>query len=173
MLNIVLFDLYTLQDSLLRKTLTNHDDQQAHPVACAAALEVQRIIRDEDLLGNVSRMGYVLERLLKQRLDQLDVVGDIRGRGLFWAIEFVQDKSCKAPFPPGLRFCHEVVDEALNLGLNILGNLGATGEVHVDHVIMSPPYVVTELELERMVGILEEAIATVTSRIYHAREARL
>ncbi|KAJ4127688.1 hypothetical protein NW768_007959 [Fusarium equiseti] len=146
---------------------------QAHPVACAAALEVQRIIRDEDLLGNVSRMGQVLERLLKQRLGQLDVVGDIRGRGLFWAVEFVQDKASKSPFPPGLRFCHEVVDEALKLGLNILGNLGTTGEVHVDHVIMSPPYVVTKPELERMVGILEEAIGTVVSRIYHAGDARL
>ncbi|XEV05501.1 hypothetical protein FSHL1_010788 [Fusarium sambucinum] len=62
---------------------------QAHPVTCAAALEVQRIIRDEHILTNIQRMGAVLERLLKDNIGQLDSVGDIRGRGLFWAVEFV------------------------------------------------------------------------------------
>ncbi|KAI8654153.1 hypothetical protein NCS56_01371900 [Fusarium sp. Ph1] len=146
---------------------------QAHPVACAAALEVQRIIRDEDLLGNVARMGQVLERLLKEEIGPLEYVGDIRGRGLFWAVEFVQDRSAKTPFPSGLRLCHQIVDKALDLGLNILGNLGTTGEVHVDHVIMAPPYVVTESELRRMVGILREAIEAVTRQVCHTESARL
>ncbi|KAM5344374.1 hypothetical protein ACJ41O_012911 [Fusarium nematophilum] len=112
---------------------------QAHPVACAAALEVQRIIRDEDVLGNVVKMGEVLERLLREQIEPLDFVGDIRGRGLFWAVEFMQDPVNKIPFPSSLKLCHQIVDQALELGLNILGNLGATGEVHVDHVIVSPP----------------------------------
>ncbi|KAH7131677.1 pyridoxal phosphate-dependent transferase [Dactylonectria estremocensis] len=136
---------------------------QAHPVACAAALEVQRIIRDEDVLGNVTRMGTVLETLLKEQIGPLKFVGDIRGRGLFWAVEFLQNPVDKVPFHPNVKLCNQIVDRALELGLNILGNLGTTGEVHVEHVIMSPPYVVTEAELTRMVGILREAIVDPSS----------
>ncbi|KAM0262208.1 hypothetical protein ACHAPA_009382 [Fusarium lateritium] len=146
---------------------------QAHPVACAAALKVQQIIRDEDLLGNVSRMGLVLERLLNTHIAPIGIVGQIRGRGLFWAIEFVQDRETRTPFPPSLRLCHQIVDKALGLGLNILGNLGVTGEVFVDHVIMSPPYIVAESELERMVDILQKAIESVVSELYPQQSARL
>ncbi|KAH7127373.1 pyridoxal phosphate-dependent transferase [Dactylonectria macrodidyma] len=123
---------------------------QAHPVACAAALEVQRIIRDENILGNVTRMGHVLETLLKEQIGPLEFVGDIRGRGLFWAVEFMQNPVDKVPFAPNAKLCNQIVDRALELGLNVLGNLGTTGEVHVEHVIMSPPYVVTEAELTQM-----------------------
>ncbi|UPK95242.1 hypothetical protein LCI18_006177 [Fusarium solani-melongenae] len=135
---------------------------QAHPVACAAALEVQRIIRDEDLLGNVARMGQVLEQLLKEEIGPLECVGDIRGRGLFWAVEFVQNRAAKTPFLADLRLCHQIVDKALDLG-----------EVHVDHVIMAPPYVVTESELRRMVGMLREAIEAVNRQVCHTESARL
>lgn len=141
-------------------------------MACAAALEVQRIIREDNILGNVTRMGKVLESLLREHLGSLQFVGDIRGRGLFWAVEFMQDPEKKFPLPLSLKFCNQVVDEALGLGLNILGNLGATGEVHVDH-IMSPPYVVTEAELRRMVGILQKAIENVTSRVSLVDGAKL
>lgn len=95
----------------------------------------------------------------------MEYVGDIRGRGLFWAVEFVQDRGTKTPFPADMRLCHQIVDKALDLGLNILGNLGETGDIHVDHAIMSPPYVVTESELGRMVGILRESIQTVMSEV--------
>ncbi|XEV05500.1 hypothetical protein FSHL1_010787 [Fusarium sambucinum] len=64
-----------------------------------------------------------------------------------------------------MRLCHTIVDKSLDLGLNILGSLGQTGDVHVDHVIMSPPYVVTESELDKMVGILQKAIQAVISEV--------
>lgn len=147
--------------------------QQAHPVACAAALEVQRIIRDERILDNVTRMGQVLENLLTEQIGPLEFVGDIRGRGLFFAVEFMQDPVNKVPFPPSLKLCNQIVDQALELGLNILGNLGTTGEVHVDHVIMSPPYIVTAPELRRMVGILREAITIVTAQVSRTKETKL
>lgn len=125
-------------------------------------MEVQRIIRDENLLQNVANMGKALESLLRTELGDLELVADIHGRGLFWAVEFMKDKKSKTPFLPESKFCNRVVDRALALGLNILGNLGTTGDVHVEHVIMSPPYVVTEAELRRMVDILKNAIQYVS-----------
>lgn len=59
---------------------------QGHPIACAAALEVQRIVREEKLMDNVMAMGKLLEEGLKARLGGHPNVGDIRGRGLFWGV---------------------------------------------------------------------------------------
>ena len=90
---------------------------QAHPVACAAALEVQRIIAEENLLANVQAMGALLERGLMERLGNHRHVGDIRGRGLFWAVEFVQDRASKAAFDPALAVNDRIKQAAFAHGL--------------------------------------------------------
>ena len=71
-----------------------------HPMAAAAALAVQDVIRRDRLLANVIEMGARLERGLKERFAQHPFVGDIRGRGLFWALELVSDRASKRPFDP-------------------------------------------------------------------------
>ena len=73
---------------------------QGHPVACRAAVEVQRVIRDEDLVANVRKQGALLGKLLKQKVGSHWAVGDVRGKGLFWGIEFVTNKGAKIPFRP-------------------------------------------------------------------------
>lgn len=73
---------------------------QGHPVACRAALEVQRIIAEDRLVVNVRQQGSLLGKLLKEKLSSHRAVGDIRGKGLFWGIEFVVNKNTKEPFDP-------------------------------------------------------------------------
>jgi adenosylmethionine-8-amino-7-oxononanoate aminotransferase len=73
---------------------------QAHPLACRAALEVQRIIRDDDLVSNVRAQGKLLGQLLHDKLSLHPHVGNIRGQGLFWGVEFVKDKATRTPFDP-------------------------------------------------------------------------
>lgn len=63
---------------------------QGHPVVCASALEVQKQIREDNLIENVTNMGHLLESLLKERLGKHKYVGDIRGRGLFWGVSNVR-----------------------------------------------------------------------------------
>lgn len=75
---------------------------QGHPMACRSALEVQRIIREDGLVARAAERGRELERLLKARLADHPHVGSIRGKGLFWAIEFVANKDTKQPFDPAL-----------------------------------------------------------------------
>ena len=142
-------------------TLVHGHTFQAHPVACAAALAVQKIIRRDNILSNVKEMGQLLESSLHQQISSLPYVGDVRGRGLFWAIEFMQDPEDMTPFDPVNEFSNRVVQAALDLGLNILGNLGKTGNVDVELVIVSPPYIVTAEEIERIVSLLRQAILIV------------
>ncbi|KAF8536246.1 aminotransferase, class III [Trichophaea hybrida] len=127
---------------------------QSHPVGCAAALEVQRVIKDEGLLGNVQNMGCYLEGLSRERLQGCRYVGDIRGRGLFWGIEFVKDKETKETFEPGLKVTKRIHDRGLMEGYDI-GLFPATGSAgggwSGDHVLLAPPYIVGKEDVEEIV----------------------
>ena len=113
-------------------------------------------------------MGHRLEALLLKEIGPLPLVGDIRGRGLFWAVEFVLDKNSKSAFSPRDNFCGKVVKVALGMGLNILGNLGHTGKYQVDHVLVCPPYTTTDAELANIVSLLKSSIMK-TSRQFVVR----
>jgi adenosylmethionine-8-amino-7-oxononanoate aminotransferase len=103
-------------DALARNTgaFSHGQTYQAHPLACTAALEVQRVVRDEDLVSNVRKQGDLMQKLLKARLGQHRNVGDIRGKGLFLGIEFVKDKATKECFDPS---------DHIAMGLHEMGNL--------------------------------------------------
>jgi adenosylmethionine-8-amino-7-oxononanoate aminotransferase len=124
---------------------------QAHPMASAAALAVQEVIRDEGLLENVRAMGQRLEQGLTERLGNHRHVGDVRGRGLFWAAEFVTDRASKAPFDPALRLNERVKQAAFERGLACYPMGGTIDGRRGDHVILSPPYNVSAAEIDMIV----------------------
>jgi adenosylmethionine-8-amino-7-oxononanoate aminotransferase len=130
---------------------------QAHPVACAAAIAVQEAIRDEGLLANVRAMGTLLEKGLRARLGQHPHVGDIRGRGLFWAIELVRDRDDKQPFDPALAVNERIKREAFARGLACYPMGGTIDGRLGDHVILAPPYVATASDIEAIVDRFDAA----------------
>lgn len=125
----------------------------AHPQAAAAALAVQRIIRDENLVERVGIMGRYLEKKLKDRLLPLPFVGDIRGRGLFWAVEFVMDKQSKTPFPKSLELHAKMHSRGMKKDYEIAlfnANGGYDG-YSGDHFLICPPFIVTEKDIDDIV----------------------
>ncbi|MEQ9641534.1 MAG: aspartate aminotransferase family protein [Alphaproteobacteria bacterium] len=137
----------------------------AHPVACAAALAVQRRIEDDDLLANVRAMGEALDRMLHERLGNHAHVGDIRGRGLFRAVELVADRASKTPFEPSLKLNQKIKRQAMADGLMVYPMGGTVDGQYGDHVLLAPPYIVTEAEVDeiatKLAGAIERAIAEV------------
>ncbi len=131
---------------------------QAHPVACAAAVAVQQVIREENLLENVQVMGRRLEERLVERLGNHRHVGDIRGRGLFWAVELVQDRASKAVFDPALKLNDRVKQEAFARGLACYPMGGTIDGRNGDHVILSPPYIVTAAQIDTIVERFGDAV---------------
>lgn len=131
---------------------------QAHPVACAAAREVQRIIRDDRLVENVRNMGQRLERALVERFGNHRHVGDIRGRGLFWAIELVADRGGKTVFDPTLKMNERVKAEALSRGLATYPMGGTIDGKRGDHVILAPPYIASAADIDTIVERLGDAV---------------
>ncbi|MDA8050203.1 MAG: aspartate aminotransferase family protein [Rhodospirillales bacterium] len=131
---------------------------QAHPVACAAALAVQRVIAEDGLLANVRAMGARLEAGLAERFGNHPHVGDIRGRGLFHALEFVADRATREPFLPRLRVHERVKAEALARGLAIYPMGGTIDGATGDHVIVAPPYIIDATGIDMIVERLGKAV---------------
>jgi adenosylmethionine-8-amino-7-oxononanoate aminotransferase len=130
----------------------------AHATACAAALEVQRVIAEEDLLAHVRVMGDRLRERLSARFGNHPHVGDVRGRGLFQAIELVRDRDSKTPFDPALRLHARVKEEAFARGMACYPMGGTIDGRFGDHVLLAPPYIVTAADIDRILDILGDAV---------------
>ncbi len=136
-----------------------------HPTACAAALAVQRAIRDRDLLADVRRQGTVLEQELGNRFGQHPHVGDIRGRGLFRGLELVRDRDSKEPFDPSQKLHARIKAEAMTRGLICYPAGGTADGQRGDHILLAPPFIVTESQIadicDRLGDAVDAAIAAV------------
>lgn len=130
---------------------------QAHPVSCAAALKVQQIIRRDKLVQRCAKMGRLLESLLREALGRCKYVGDIRGRGLFWGVEFVRDRETKTPFESEIGFGLRMQQAALEMGVAVYPGAATIDGQRGDHVLISPPYTVSEEELASIVDVLRKA----------------
>jgi adenosylmethionine-8-amino-7-oxononanoate aminotransferase len=134
-----------------------------HPMAAAAALAVQEVIKRDRLLANVAAMGLKLERRLKELFAQHPAVGDIRGRGLFRALELVRDRASKRPFDPALKLHARVKRAAMAQGLMVYPMGGAVDGVEGDHVLLAPPFIVepaqVDMIVERLGAALDAALA--------------
>jgi adenosylmethionine-8-amino-7-oxononanoate aminotransferase len=130
----------------------------AHPVACAAALAVQETLERDGLVARCRARGVALEAKLQERFGNHRHVGDIRGRGLFRAIELVADRASKAPFDPALRLHAAVKRAALERGL-IVYPMGGTIDGRLgDHVLLAPPFIIEEHELDLVITRLGDAV---------------
>jgi len=129
-----------------------------HPVACAAALAVQKVIERDDLLAAVRRQSAGLRERLASAFLRHPHVGDIRGRGLFMALELVEDRATREPFDPALRLYARIKSEAMARGLMVYPMGGTIDGRRGDHVLLAPPFIVTDDDLDEIVGRLATAV---------------
>ncbi|TDQ78891.1 adenosylmethionine-8-amino-7-oxononanoate aminotransferase [Dongia mobilis] len=136
-----------------------------HPMAAAAALAVQDVIRRDNLLANVAAIGAELDRRLQERFADHRHVGDIRGRGLFRGLELVADRATKQTFNPALKLHARVKQAAMAHGLMVYAMGGTIDGRHGDHVLLAPPFIVTradiEVIVERLGAAIDDAIASI------------
>jgi adenosylmethionine-8-amino-7-oxononanoate aminotransferase len=136
-----------------------------HPLACAAALAVQRVIRRDNLLANVRTQGAYLSRRLKERFGNHPFVGDVRGRGLFQGLELVADRASKAPFDPQLKLHARVKRAAMARGLMVYPMGGTVDGARGDHVLLAPPFIVDAAVVDAIVERLGEAVDAATAEV--------
>ncbi|HEY9346872.1 MAG TPA: aspartate aminotransferase family protein [Inquilinus sp.] len=136
-----------------------------HPMAAAAGLAVQEVIRRDNLLANVRQMGGRLARRLSERFGNHHHVGEVRGRGLFQAIELVADRGTKEPFDPGLKIHARIKQAAMTNGLMVYPMGGTIDGRRGDHVLIAPPFVSTARDIDEIVERLGNAVDTALSRM--------
>ena len=129
-----------------------------HATACAAALAVQRAVKGRGLLAKVRERGAGLEARLRARFGAHPHVGEIRGRGLFWGLELVQDRASKQPFDAKRRINSRLKLRALENGLMCYPMGGSLDGVSGDHVLLAPPYIINEAQLDELVDKLARSI---------------
>ena len=139
-----------------------------HPVGAAAALAVQKVIKRDGLLAAVRERAPHFERRLREALGGHPHVGDIRGRGFFRGVELVEDRASKKPFDPALKVNARIKAAALERGLMVYPMGGTIDGVNGDHVLLAPPFIATEADLDEIVGRLAGAIETGTAALRRA-----
>ncbi len=130
-----------------------------HVTAVAAARATLAVIDDENLLDNVVMRGKALRAGLRDMLGEHPNVGDIRGRGLFIGIEFVEDRQSKKPFDPKLQLHKQIKTTAMAKGLLCYCMGGTIDGRQGDHVLIAPPYI---FDASHEAEFLEKFHASVT-----------
>jgi hypothetical protein len=129
-----------------------------HPLACAAALAVQKVLIEDGVLARVMPAGALLNDALQERFGNHAHVGDIRGRGLFQAIELVQDRASKKEFDSSLRLHARIKKEAFARGLLVYPMGGTIDGQRGDHVLLAPPFIIERDQIDTAVARLGEAV---------------
>ncbi len=128
-----------------------------NPMACAAGLAVLEEMEDQNLIENAARMGDVLMAQLHALMDRYPFIGDVRGKGLLTAFEFVADRETMEPLPPALNAYDRLVELAYARGL-IIYSRRTRGGTSGDHFLLAPPLIITEAQISEMMTILRDAL---------------
>lgn len=129
----------------------------AHSVCAAAGLAVLDYAVEHDLFAGVAAKGHELRGALDS-LAASPMVGDIRGTGLLFGIEFVRDKAAREPFPAGANIASRIYDAALRRGVLTYPIQGCADGARGDHVLIAPPYIISAEEIQLLATVLRDAI---------------
>jgi len=132
-----------------------------HPIACAAALAVVTKLTDGGMTMRAADMGETLQNALVAAFGQHPHVGDIRGRGMFRGIELVQDRETKAPFDPAKQVASRFKKAAFANGLICYPMNGTIDGQFGDHILIAPPFIITEPQIDELVSKIEKSLIEV------------
>jgi adenosylmethionine-8-amino-7-oxononanoate aminotransferase len=134
-----------------------------NPVAAAVVCRVIDYLKEHRLVERCAAMADHLAAKLAA-LKVHPSVGDIRGRGLQWGIEFVRDKETRETLDPQIHFSQQIQDEALRRGVHIESSSGCDRGQAGDTIIFGPPFIITEEQVDDMIGIIDETLTAVERR---------
>jgi adenosylmethionine-8-amino-7-oxononanoate aminotransferase len=138
-----------------------------NPLACAAGLAVIEEIERQDLVANAESMGRLLKSRLEDLMQRYAIIGDVRGKGLLLAFEFVSDRRTMAPLPASLAAFDRFVSIAYERGL-IVYSRRTRGGNEGDHILVCPPLIVNGSQIEEIVTLLDDSLRQFTGEVRSA-----
>ena len=141
-----------------------------NPLACAAGLAVVEEIEAQGLCRNAADMGDKLIARLHGLMQKHEIIGDVRGKGLLTAFEFMSDRTTKAPLPKAMNAYQRFVDIAYDKGLIVYSRRTRDG-VEGDHILVCPPLIVSDTHLDEIIEGLDASLVQLTDEIHPALKA--
>ncbi|TCK02370.1 aspartate aminotransferase family protein [Marinobacterium mangrovicola] len=134
----------------------------AHATAMAGSLAVMDAFEKDGVLARVAPMGEALDQRLRNRFGDHPHVGDIRGRGLFQALELVHNRDSKKPFDSRSKLDKRIKAEAMQLGLMCYPMAGTIDGQRGHHILLAPPFIINEEQLDELTDKLYQAVDKIT-----------
>jgi adenosylmethionine-8-amino-7-oxononanoate aminotransferase len=157
-------DIWEVVQSTNVPFLAGHTLNQ-NPVSCAASIAAITYVEENDLLTISRETGnYLLERL-QELVFEYPIIGEARGKGMMCGLEFVRDKETKEPFDPGLRVSSRFEQECFRRGLSIYPCSGSVEGVAGDMVLVTPPLIITQQQIDEMIAIMKEALTALQDNL--------
>lgn len=138
-------------------TIIGAHTYSGHAFSCYVALEIQRRVKKLKLAENIFKMGNYMGELLREKLSNSRIVGDIRGIGGFWSLELVQNTQTKECFPFSLDISHRLQGICFANGLNVVGTQGCASGFG-DIILLAPAYIVTKDDIHSIVHIVFKSV---------------
>ena len=133
----------------------------ANPLSSAVGLAILRYITENNLIEKCSEMGNYLKKRLTELQEDHPIIGDVRGMGLMIGIELVKDKKTKEPFQPESKVAATVTRECTKRGVIVYPGTGTADGILGDHILLTPPFIVTKEHLDELTSALDEATRAV------------
>lgn len=119
---------------------------------------VLEYVKNKKLVDNCAEKGKYLFSKLRGLAEEFEIIGDVRGKGLMTAVEFVKNRKTKEPFPRKLHLAERILQTAMKKGLNLYFCLGFADGVNGDAIMVAPPFAVTKSEIDKIIKILSNSI---------------
>jgi adenosylmethionine-8-amino-7-oxononanoate aminotransferase len=136
-----------------------------HVVGAAAGRATLNYLKSKGLVESTPQKADLISKLLHEKLSPLPGVGDIRGIGMMWGVEFVRDKNTKQPFDPKITLNQVITDMAFSEGLALYPGSGSVDGWVGDHLMIGPPYCITDSEIVHLVEILQRVVKNSISNL--------
>jgi adenosylmethionine-8-amino-7-oxononanoate aminotransferase len=136
-----------------------------HAVGAAAALATMDYLEEHGLVARAARLGEYLGQRLWDSLSDDPSVGDVRGIGMMWGVEFVADRKSKTPYAIDARFSDRVCARCMEMGVLFYPGHGCVDGLQGDHLMVAPPFVTTVQQVDFMIETLRQAIQQVAAAI--------
>lgn len=140
----------------------------ANPLSSAVGLAILRYITENNLIEKCAEMGKYLKKRLIELQEKHPIIGDVRGMGLMIGIEFVKDKETKEPFSPDAKIAATVTGEAMERGVIVFPGTGTADGILGDHILLTPPFIITEEHADEITSALDQSIRAVENQ-HHIR----
>jgi adenosylmethionine-8-amino-7-oxononanoate aminotransferase len=136
----------------------------ANPISCTVGSSVLKYITSNNLVEKCRDAGEYIIKLLKELQEESSIIGDVRGLGLMIGVEFVKDKKNKEPYAPEIGICHKVTKEAMERGAIVYPGSGTADGIVGDHILLTPPFIITKEQIDELASILGETIKIVEKK---------